>query len=355
MPRPKSAALTPSPVEFRRVLLAWHERSGRHDLPWRGTFSPYRVLVSEFMLQQTTVSTVLPYFRRFMDAFPTLKDLAEAPAERVMELWSGLGYYARARNLHAAARALTDAHGGRLPETREAVEDLPGVGRYTAGALLSFAYDKAEALVDGNVIRVLARIYGIQEDTKDPKVQERIWSLAWALVPPKGARHFNSALMDLGATLCRPAGPDCLVCPFFKTCWARRHGKEDEIPAVGADRPKKEMHRHVGLLRHGGRWALVRRPDKGLYAGLWEFPAVEGGPADGAAAVAAGLSKAVGVPVTLAKSLPGFTQVLSHRLMHLHPWLGEAAGAPAAAHSPSEIEGMAIASYTRRLLSLLPR
>jgi A/G-specific adenine glycosylase len=357
MPTAAVPALKPSPGEFRRLLLSWHARSGRHDLPWRGDFSPYRVLVSEFMLQQTTVSTVLPYFHRFMSAFPALKDLAAAPPERVMELWSGLGYYARARNLHAAARMLVDRHGGALPETRDAVEELPGVGRYTAGALLSFIHDKPEALVDGNVIRVLARVYGIDEDVKAPAVQEKIWALAWKLVPPRGARRFNSALMDLGATVCRPSGPDCLVCPFFKACSARRQGRQDDIPLAGADRPKKEMHRHVGLVRDGGRWALVRRPEKGLYAGMWEFPAVETLPGAGAGEVAGALSQVVGAPVRLDRRLAGFTQVLTHRKMHLHPWLGEADSRAGAKgwFSPAEIGGMAIASYTRRLLAMLPR
>ena len=209
--------------------------------------------------------------------------------------------------------------------------------------------------MDGNVIRVLARIYGVQDDVKNPETQERLWALAWKLVPPKGARHFNSALMDLGATLCRPAGPDCLVCPFFKTCWARRHGKQDDIPKAAADRPKKEMHRHVGLIRHGSRWALVRRPEKGLYAGMWEFPAEEAPAGAKAADVAAGLSAKRWAPPSLwEKASPASRQVLTHRLMHLHPWLGEA-DAPIGenAYSPDEIGGMAIASYTRRLLGLL--
>jgi A/G-specific adenine glycosylase len=252
-------ALTPAPALFRRTLREWYARSGRHDLPWRKKWSAYHVLVSEFMLQQTTVSAVIPYFRRFLKEFPTLKSLAESPVERVLELWSGLGYYARARNLHAAAGLLVRDFGGRLPETAEGVRALPGVGRYTSGALLSFSYDKPEAVVDGNVIRVLSRVYGVRENVKDPAVVEKLWALAWKLVPPEGARHFNSALMDLGATVCRPSAPDCLLCPFFGACAARRQGLQAEIPFAEAARPRREAHLAVALLEKGGRWLLSRR------------------------------------------------------------------------------------------------
>ncbi|HNG45733.1 MAG TPA: A/G-specific adenine glycosylase, partial [Elusimicrobiota bacterium] len=191
------AALKAAP--FRSRLLAWYKKHGRHDLPWRkGGWDPYRILVSELMLQQTGVQTVVPYFHRFVKRFPTFKALSRAPQEKVLALWSGLGYYARARNLQKAAQTIVAEHGGRLPRTRAAVEDLSGVGPYTAGALLSFAYNQSEALVDGNVIRVLARVYGIRRNTKEPPVLKKIWDLARSLVPPDGARHFNSALMDLG-------------------------------------------------------------------------------------------------------------------------------------------------------------
>jgi A/G-specific adenine glycosylase len=352
----RSMSVPVSPAAFRRDLLAWYQRSGRHDLPWRGDFRPYHVLLSEFMLQQTTVSAVIPYFHRFLKAFPDLPALARAPEEKVLELWAGLGYYARARNLRKAAEAVARDWGGRLPETREGCESLPGVGRYTAGALLSFAYDKAEALVDGNVIRVLSRIYGVDEDVKDPKVQEKIWALAWKLVPPKGARHFNSALMDLGASVCRPAGPDCLVCPFFQDCRARIEGRQEELPRASAARPRKLMSLHVGLIRRDGAWAMVRRPAKGLYAGMWEFPSVEASAEGGAAEAAKKLGLLLGADVRVQKELPPVTHILTHRELTLLPWLaaaGEGEG-PAAWRSPAEIRRMAVSAYTLKLLKHLP-
>lgn len=350
------SALAPSPAAFRRALLTWYKRSGRHDLPWRGDFDPYHVLLSEYMLQQTGVSTVIPYFHRFLKEFPTLGHLARSTEERVLELWAGLGYYARARSLRRAAERMVKEFNGRIPETRDACESLPGVGRYTAGALLSFAYDKPEALVDGNVVRLLSRVYGITDDVKDPKTQEGLWGLAWKLVPPKGARHFNSALMDLGASVCRPSDPDCLVCPLFKDCWARRQGRQEELPHAGADRPRKKIVFHAALIRHGGAWPLLRRPARGLYAGLWEFPTAEMPEDSPAPQVEAALGGLLGVPVRLVKRLPPIIHILTHREMHLHPWLGDAAspGEKASWRSPSDIDGMAISSLTRKLLRLLP-
>lgn len=351
-----SAEASPAPTAFRRALLSWYRRRGRHELPWRGAFHPYRVLVSEFMLQQTTVSAVIPYFHRFLKAFPTLRALARADDERVLELWSGLGYYARARNLKAAAARIAGEFQGLLPENRADCESLPGVGPYTAGALLSFAHDKPEALVDGNVVRVLCRIYGIEGDVKDPRTKETLWALARTLVPPGGGRHFNSALMDFGATVCRPSGPACGGCPFEGTCRARRWGRQEELPLASAVKAKKELTLHVGLIRRGETWALLRRPAKGLYGGLWEFPSAELAPGAGAEEVAGALSERIGAPVALDHRLAPLTHVLTHRLMRLRPWLatGTAAGRVAAWRSPREIGAMAVSSITRKLLALVP-
>jgi A/G-specific adenine glycosylase len=363
------AALSPSPVVFRKALLGWYEKAGRHGLPWRKKWSLYHVLVSEFMLQQTTVATVLPYFDRFLKEFTTLESLAAARLERVLELWSGLGYYARARNLHAAAQRLVNEHGGRLPKDPALVMDLPGVGKYTAGALLSFVHDAPQALVDGNVIRVLSRVYGVTEDVKEPAVVENLWALAWKLVPPSGARHYNSALMDLGAQVCRPSSPDCLVCPLFDPCWARRHGKQEELPRSESAAARKAVHVVTALLRRNGKWALVRRPAKGLYGGLWEFPGetVSGTVADDAWAPRL-LQKALGAPVRTREALPVVKHVLSHREIHVHPWICEPTGVGALAKGKAvvadgegesgwytlrEIERMAISSLTRRVVERL--
>ncbi|MBK9922947.1 MAG: A/G-specific adenine glycosylase [Elusimicrobia bacterium] len=264
--------MRPAPATFQKKLLAWYRVHGRHDLPWRRSWDPYPVLVSELMLQQTTVATVIPYFERFLQRFPTLAALASARLESVLELWSGLGYYARARNLHRAAQILVNRHGGRMPRDREAVDALPGVGPYTAGAVLSFAFNQPAALVDGNVIRVLARVYGVRQNTKTAPVSKRLWALAKALTPPGGARHYNSALMDLGATVCRPAAPDCARCPLSGVCWARRQDRVADIPATGGEPAKKTIYWHAAMVEKDGRWLLRRRPSTGLYAGLWEFP-----------------------------------------------------------------------------------
>ncbi|MBL0349265.1 MAG: A/G-specific adenine glycosylase [Elusimicrobia bacterium] len=355
---------------FRTRLLAWYKKHGRHDLPWRRGFrslrdrppslssgkgrsgpDPYRILVSELMLQQTGVQTVIPYFHRFLKRFPTFKILARAPQEKVLERWSGLGYYARARNLQKAAQKIVAEHAGRLPRTRAEVEDLPGVGPYTAGALLSFAYDQPEALVDGNVIRVLSRVYGIRRNTKEPPVLKKIWDLARTLVPPDGARHFNSALMDLGATVCKPASPDCAVCPLAARCWANRKGRPSDLPVVGADGPKKLLHIHAAIVEKGGRWLLRRRPATGLYAGLWEFPGLEFKDPPPTAQVARFLRDRFNAAPSSPRPLAALRHTLSHREIVVHPWrctLEKTAGGnrwfPA-----KDINRLAISSLTRRV------
>jgi A/G-specific adenine glycosylase len=355
LPRP---GLEPSPAFFRRTLLAWYARSGRHDLPWRGgRATPYAILVSEFMLQQTTVATVIPYYDKFLKTFPTVQKLAKANPERVLELWAGLGYYARARNLHAAAQKIVQEFGGQVPDTREGVESLPGVGRYTAGAILSLAFNKPEPVVDGNVVRVLARVYGVQDDVKDRATVERLWAIAWKLVPPDGARAFNSALMDFGATLCRPSGPDCLVCPFFAVCRARLEGRQEEIPWAAAARPRKEVHLVVGLVRRKNKWAMVRRPSGGLYGGLWEFPGTGVSGDQKGEDVLRRFLAGLGLTVRLTGKLETISHILSHRELRLHPWLCEDAGGEDGLSpipeggwfSAGEIKSMAVSSLTRRL------
>lgn len=267
---------TPRKLVFRRRLARWYKRHGRHDLPWRGSFDTYRVLVSEFMLQQTTVGTVIPYFHRFLASFPTLKKLARAPLEKVLERWAGLGYYARARNLHRTAQVLVNHHGASLPKTRALAESFPGVGPYTAGALLSFAHDLPEALVDGNVIRVLSRVFGVKGDPQRNEIRQGFWDLARVLVPPEGGRHYNSALMDFGATVCTPGLPECPVCPLSSVCWARRNGWVDRLPAPKPDSPKPVVGLNAFIVEKGDQILLRRRPLGGLWGGLWELPNVEG-------------------------------------------------------------------------------
>lgn len=328
---------------FTRRLLGWYRAHGRHDLPWRGAFDPYHVLVSEFMLQQTTVSTVIPYFHRFMKAFPTIQHLARAPLEKVLNQWAGLGYYARARNLHRSAQAIVRHHDGMIPSERSQAEDLPGVGPYTAGALLSFAHDRPEALVDGNVIRVLSRIFGVKGDTRRPAVLSKIWAVARTLMPIKGARHYNSAIMDFGATLCKPGLPDCPVCPMREICWANQNGWVDRLPQARPDAPKLLIKLTAYLIEKDGRVALQRRPLGGLWGGLWELPTAEekGG--------------AVGKPMRQIKPLKRLgtvRHILSHRDLRVEVWQAQLEGTPKgiAWRARNQVRAMAISTLTKKLL-----
>lgn len=344
MPTPKPP---PNPVGFRRRLLAWYRIHGRHDLPWRGAFDPYHVLVSEFMLQQTTVATVIPYFQRFLKSFPTVRRLARAPLENVLKHWAGLGYYARARNLHRTAQILMRDHNAKVPATREQAEGLAGVGPYTAGALLSFAYDLPEALVDGNVIRVLSRVYGIKGDTRRPEVMTHLWAIARCLVPARGARHFNSALMDFGATVCKPGLPDCPHCPLASLCWAQRNGWVDRLPAARPDKAKTVLYLTAFRVEKEGRILLHRRPLRGLWGGLWELPLVE-------AVVKNQMSvKVSGGEVESLRRLGWVRHILSHRDLRVEIWEGRLVhpGEGARWATKREAQKMAISTLTRKLLS----
>ena len=333
-------------LDFRRRLRIWYRTHGRHDLPWRGAFVPYRVLVSEFMLQQTTVSTVLPYFHRFLKSFPTVDHLARAPLEKVLKHWAGLGYYARARHLHKTAQVLVRDHDSKVPTTRQQAEGLPGVGPYTAGALLSFAYDLPEALVDGNVLRVLSRVFGIKGETRRPDVLEKIWAIARSLVPRKGARHFNSALMDFGATVCKPGLPDCPRCPLASLCWAQRHGWVDRLPASRPDKAKLIVRLTAFRVEEDGKILLHHRPLGGLWGGLWELPTVEG-------AVKKHTSMAVsGGKVKALRRLGTVRHVLSHRDLRVDLWEASMVHPMSGTRWTKRAEAphMAISTLTRKLL-----
>jgi len=255
-----------------RALLAWY-RSSRRDLPWRRGRDPYRVWVSEIMLQQTTVGAVVPYYRRFLRAFPTVGALASARLDDVLAAWSGLGYYRRARHLHQAARKVVARHGGRFPRGLEDALALPGVGRYTAGAVLSIAYSLPVPVVDGNVARVLSRLLLI-EDPRPAAARRRMWGAAAALVEtsPETPGDLNQALMELGATVCLPRRPACGACPVSRRCAARAAGREEEVPSPPRRRRPVEVRSAVAVVLRGGRLLLVRRRDTSLMQGLWELP-----------------------------------------------------------------------------------
>lgn len=254
---------------FARRLIAWQRRHGRHGLPWQGTRDPYRIWLAEVMLQQTRIATVLPYYRRFLGRFPDVAALARAPLATVLRLWSGLGYYARARNLHAAARQVARGLGGRFPNTADALARLPGVGRSTAAAIAVFAFGRRAAILDGNVRRVLARHFGVEGVSAQ-------WRCAQALLPARAIATYTQALMDLGATVCTRANPVCGDCPLARTCFARRAGRVAELPAPRR-RAARPQRRAVWLvLLERGRVLLERRPPRGLWGGLWAFPELRG-------------------------------------------------------------------------------
>jgi len=257
--------------ELPRRLLAWYAGAKR-DLPWRRTRSAYRIWLAEVMLQQTRVDTVIPYYRRFLRRFPSLKSLAEAPLDEVLRLWVGLGYYGRARGLHAAARQVRERHGGRVPRQMDALLALPGVGRYTAGAILSIAFNLPAPVLDGNVVRILCRLFGIESDPKAGDTRKRLWSLAEALIPEGEARDFNQAMMELGAVVCRPTLPRCSLCPAADLCEARRCGTRHKLPLRRRRGPLPHYDVGVGIVWRRGKVLITKRPADVMLGGLWEFP-----------------------------------------------------------------------------------
>lgn len=261
-------------AEIRENLLAWY-RQNKRDLPWRQARDPYVIWVSEIMLHQTQVTTVLPYYQHFLARFPTVFDLAQAPLADVLKAWEGLGYYARARNLHQAAQRIVAEHGGRVPDDDAALLKLPGVGGYTAGAILSIAYGRNRAAVDGNVLRVLSRVLHVTTDIADPATRREIESAATRLLPPGEAGDFNQALMDLGATTCLPRRPRCLLCPLSTICEANKLGIQELLPVRAPKKPVPHYQVAAAVIwrnDQGGEFLIAQRLPKGLLGGLWEFP-----------------------------------------------------------------------------------
>jgi A/G-specific adenine glycosylase len=255
-------------------VLRWYRRH-RRDLPWRRTRDPYAIWVAEIMLQQTRSETVLRYFDRFLRRFPTVGSLARAPQSAVLTLWSGLGYYSRARHLHMAAQRVATAHAGRVPATPRALLALPGVGHYTAGALASIAFGRREPVLDGNVARVLARWFGVRGDPRAGPIRAKLWKLAADLVSPRAPGDWNQALMELGATVCTPRAPSCERCPLRAECLARRRDCTDEVPGRTRRPPPERVRRAALVVEWRGKVLLVRRDAGQLLRGLWEFPAID--------------------------------------------------------------------------------
>jgi A/G-specific adenine glycosylase len=256
----------------RRRLLTWYDRHQR-DLPWRRTRDPYAVWLSEMMLQQTQVATVIPYYERFIARFPTAAGLAKADLDDVLKLWAGLGYYARARNMHRAAQIVLSRFAGKFPTTVDELRTLPGVGAYSAGAVASIAFGVRAAAVDGNVARVLARLFNVSQDVRAGPGRDAIERLAERLLPKSRSGDFNQALMELGATVCLPGqAAQCLVCPLHKECKARAAGTVADLP-IKTRKPTVKPETHiVAAVERNGRWLVVQRPPHGLWGGLWEMP-----------------------------------------------------------------------------------
>jgi A/G-specific adenine glycosylase len=308
---------------FSRRLLGWYDRE-RRDLPWRAPIpEPYHVLLSETMLQQTQVATVVPYFHRFIERYPTLAELAGAELQDVLRLWQGLGYYSRARNLHACARLVMAEHEGLIPSDVQTLLELPGVGRYTAGAIASLAYGTRAPILDGNVMRVLCRIDQIETDPRQRETQARLWRRAEEILPGKRVGDFNSALMELGATVCTPKNPQCLHCPVRAHCRSTAAGVQDRIPL-----PKKTkltpLHRRcVVCVRHEGRFLIEQRPANGRWAGMWQFKTLE---AHARALPPQRLEFGISTP----RKLGVIRHALTHRRYEFQAWTAEYQGAPAA-------------------------
>jgi len=341
--------------EFAARLLAWFDTHGRHDLPWQHPRTPYRVWVSEIMLQQTQVRTVLAYFDRFIARFPELPALATATEDEVLALWSGLGYYSRARNLRRAARLCLERHGGTLPDTLDALTALPGIGRSTAAAILAQAHGQRQAILDGNVRRVLARHLGETGWPGQPAVERRLQAAAEARLPGLRLADYTQALMDFGATLCTPRRPRCADCPLRGDCRAFADGRVEHLPARRPAKPLPTRQAHLLVLRDPhGAVLLERRDGKGVWQGLWSLP--EAADASAAESLRARLGAAPG------RSLPAFGHAFSHYRLDLHPSLHEVRETQLADNAdgsqrwvgPAHYDSLGLPRPIRRLLESLP-
>lgn len=303
-------------------LLRWYHSSAR-DLPWRSDLTPYRTWISEIMLQQTQVDTVIPYFERWMARFPDVAALAEADEQDVLTLWEGLGYYSRARNLHKAARIVHNELDDQLPDTPEELEKLPGIGAYTAAAIASIAFGRDVATVDGNIRRVFSRIYDLAEPLRSPESERLIWALAEANLPEGRASVYNQALMDLGATICTPRGPDCDHCPIQTDCQARALGVQDQRPVKPPRRKVPHLTVTAAVIRRDGKVLLSKRPVNELLGGMWEFPGgtMEESDPDLLACLQREIREELGVQVRVDAEFGIYRHAYTHYKITLHAFL----------------------------------
>jgi A/G-specific adenine glycosylase len=314
-----------SPAQFSTSVLDWYEQHGRKDLPWQQGISPYRVWVSEIMLQQTQVSTVLGYFDRFMAALPTVNHLAAAPEDEVLHLWTGLGYYARARNLQKTAQIVMAKHAGEFPRDVDQLTELPGIGRSTAGAIASLSMGLRAPILDGNVKRVLARYVAQEGYPGEPKVAKQLWAVAESFTPQADVNKYTQAMMDLGATLCTRSKPSCLLCPLKSGCQAHLLGLEIRYPIA---KPRKTLPQKRTLMlifaNRNGEVLLYRRPSSGLWGGLWSLPEL-----DEATAITT-LASRHSLQLGTQSELSGLSHTFSHFQLAIEPWLVQVDAAPGA-------------------------
>ena len=351
----RARAMSMVPSALADTLLLWFEAHGRRDLPWQSNPTPYRVWVSEVMLQQTQVETVKPYFERFIARFPDAASLASAPQDEVMRLWSGLGYYARARNLQRGAQEIVARHGGRLPETLDGLMALPGIGRSTAGAILALAHGQRHPILDGNVKRVLARVFQVEEAPDTAAGARKLWALALDCTPPARVAEYTQAIMDLGATVCTRTNPACTSCPLAIGCGALAAGRVGEIPVARRRAPRRLRQTHMVFALSEGRVMLERRPPRGIWGGLWappEFP-------DAGAAEAFAASR-FGPAIAATRRLPPVRHVFTHFDLDIEPWLlelqgldGEVAEGESRWHELASIDAVGLPAPVARLLEEL--
>ena len=341
---------------FARAIVRWQRRHGRHDLPWQGTREPYAIWLAEIMLQQTQVAAVVPYYLRFRDRFPDVASLAAADEDEVLRLWSGLGYYTRARNLHRAAERIVERHGGVFPRARAEIGKLPGIGRSTAAAIAGFAFGARAAILDGNVKRVLARHFTIAGFPGTPAVERQLWGLAESLVPARDNAAYIQGLMDLGATVCTARNPQCPRCPVRATCGARAANRVAELPAPRPRRRVPTRRTTMLVLRRGGEVLLEKRPSVGVWGGLWSLPEIRGD--DPVAASAQRYGCEVAALVRLGGLRHGFT----HFTLEITPVLATVrrlrprAAQPGVLWLPIEDAiGAAVPAPVRKLLTALGR
>lgn len=303
---------------FTERLLHWYGKHAR-DLPWRGRADPYAIWVAEVMLQQTQVETVIPYYQRWMQRFPTIADLARADLQEVLALWEGLGYYSRARNLHRAARLIMEEFAGELPADLKALRQLPGVGRYTAGAIASIAFGQDEAVLDGNIRRVLARVFDISLPARSPEAERRLWELAVEHLPRDRAADYNQALMDLGATLCKPRAPQCTSCPLADICRAYLLGIQEQRPVPRARGKVPHYTVTAAVIQRDGKVLIARRAEGGLLGGLWEFPGGKLQPGENlASCLQREIQEELGVQVLVGRPLGVYRHTYTHFRVTLH-------------------------------------